>query len=125
KGLHEIQKSNCKTFLIANFDVEKIQTQLAPFLPKNAKIRSFDEIRLPHEMLSVPGPYLSPLNFATNFAFFRDEENVHTKLVTANYWSQYNRGKAITIWFHLMDENGHALATWTEVYDKPAQLITI
>ena len=33
--------------------------------------------------------YLDPMNFATNFAFFRDDGGHHPRLVTANYWAGY------------------------------------
>ena len=40
--------------------------------------------RLPQRMLTNPQRYLDPLNFATNFAFFRDAGGRHTRIVTAN-----------------------------------------
>ena len=40
-------------------------------------------------MLTNPRRYLDPLNFATNFCFFRDPDGLSTRLVTANYWAGY------------------------------------
>jgi len=39
-----------------------------------------DEARIPVGMLSVPDRYLNKLNFATNFAFFRDDDRMATRL---------------------------------------------
>ncbi len=77
-------------------------------------VLSFDAMRLPDDMLSDKARHLSNLNFATNFAFFRDADGHHTRLVTINYWSGYG-GKGGYIWFTLFDDAGRALAEWMEV----------
>ena len=46
-------------------------------------------MRIPEARLTNRRAYLDPLNFATNFALFRDTGTLHTRLVTANYWSGY------------------------------------
>ena len=58
-------------------------------LPAGARIVTLDEARIPDAMLSVPSRYLDKLNFATNFVFFRDDDRMATRLVSANYWSNY------------------------------------
>jgi hypothetical protein len=76
-------------------------------------VSSFDDIRLPDEMLTDAMNYLAPINFATNFAFFRDEAGRHTRLVTANYWTGHGAG-TVTLWLMLFDGDGAVLAEWRE-----------
>src|SRR5262249_28647264 len=57
--------------------------------------------------------YLDPLNFATNFAFFRDGAGRHTRVVTANYWAGYG-AKSIKLWLCLFGDDGTTLAQWHE-----------
>ena len=38
---------------------------------------------------SIRARYLDKLNFATNFAFFREADGLSTRLVSANYWAGY------------------------------------
>src|ERR1041385_6956466 len=74
----------------ARAPVAKLRTTgpVAIYDPHNL-LAGFDALRLPDDMLSDKARYLSNLNFATNFAFFRDGKGHHTRLVTANYWSAY------------------------------------
>ena len=44
------------------------------------------------ELLTNRTRYLDKLNFATNFAFFRDANGLSTRLVSANYWAGYGAG---------------------------------
>ena len=67
---------------------------------------------LPAEMLSDTRRYLNTLNFATNFAFFRDAGGHHTRLVSANYWTRYG-ARDVRVWCRLFDGAGKALADWT------------
>ena len=67
----------------------------------------------PADRLTNRRCYLDPLNFATNFAFFRDTERLHTRLATANYWSGYGGG-AVTCWLTLFGGDGEVLAEWCE-----------
>ena len=72
---------------------ERLIGQLAPYLPEAARVFSLDAMRIPAERLTNRRIYLDPLNFATNFAFFRDTGALHTRIVTANYWAGYGAGK--------------------------------
>jgi hypothetical protein len=99
--------------LVAAFDSERLVDHIRHLLPPEADVVSLDDLRLPDNMLTVRGPYLSGLNFATNLALFRDADGQHTRLVTANYWSGYG-AKAPEIWCCLMDHEGAALAEWRE-----------
>jgi hypothetical protein len=108
----ELGDHHAGAVLIAAFDTGAAASHIKP-LANGATILSFDALRLPDDMLSDKARYLSNLNFATNFAFFRDGDGQHTRLVTINYWSGYG-GKGGYIWFTLFDQNGAALATWKE-----------
>jgi hypothetical protein len=112
RPITEIADCGAATALIAGFDAATAAHHLKP-LATNAVLLSFDSLRLPADMLSDKARYLSNLNFATNFVFFRDADGHHTKLVTANYWSAYG-GTGGYIWFRLFDASGRAIADWKE-----------
>ncbi|HEX3485045.1 MAG TPA: hypothetical protein VHT51_08290, partial [Micropepsaceae bacterium] len=105
--------SQAGTVLIAAFDAGAATAHLRN-LVNGSSVLSFDALRLPDDMLSDRSRYLSNLNFATNFAFFRDGDGHHTRLVTINYWSGYG-GKGGYIWFTLFNGAGGAIAEWKEV----------
>jgi hypothetical protein len=109
----DLAGSNAASILIASFDAERLRQQLAPFLPTGARALGLDAMRIPDERLSNCRRYLDPLNFATNFAFFRDSGALHTRLVTANYWKGYGAAE-VTCWFTLFDGDGAVLADWSE-----------
>ncbi len=109
----EIGESGAEVVLVAAFDAERLVAHVRHLLPKGAEILSFDALRLPDELVTNRRAYLDPLNFAINFAFFRDEEGQHTRLVTANYWSGYG-AEDVSLWLMLFDANGNALAEWRE-----------
>ena len=64
-------------------------------------------------MLTNGRKYLDPLNFATNYAFFRDADGLSTRVVTANYWAGYG-ATAVRFWLRLFDEAGAVLAEWEQ-----------
>jgi hypothetical protein len=99
--------------LIAAFDAGRIASRIAHLLPKSAELVSLDEVKLPDALLTNRARYLDKLNFATNFAFFRDANGLSTRLVSANYWSGYGGG-AIRLWLRLFDATGRVLATWEQ-----------
>jgi hypothetical protein len=68
-------------------------------------------------MLTVPSRTLDRLNFATNFVFFRDQDGLSTRLVSANYWAGYGAGP-VRLWLRLFGADGAPLATWEQ--DLPA-----
>jgi hypothetical protein len=103
----------CKAILVAAFDAEKLVGQVRHLMPANTPWFSFDALRLPEDMLTDKRNYLANLNFATNFAFFRDAGGHHTRVVTANYWSTYG-GKNSQLWCYLIDEKGSKLAEWKD-----------
>jgi hypothetical protein len=99
------------TLLIAAFDSASIRRRLAGLLPDGAAVVSLDDVRLPTDMLTNPARTLDPLNYATNYAFFRDEGGLSTRLVSANYWSGYGTG-SVRLWLRLFGAEGQILATW-------------
>ncbi|MGH7123808.1 MAG: hypothetical protein ACREFI_05505, partial [Stellaceae bacterium] len=109
----EIGESGAEVVLIAGFDAERLVAHIRHLLPAGAEVLSLDPLRLPDELVTNRRLYLDPLNFATNFAFFRDEDGRHTRLVTANYWSGYGAGE-VSLWLMLFDAGGQALAQWRE-----------
>ncbi len=109
----ELPASRARSVFIAMFDAERLTGQLAPSLPETARVLSLDAMRLPEERLTNRRLYLDPLNFATNFAFFRDTATLHTRVVTANYWAGYG-AQSVTCWLTLFDDAGKIIAEWSE-----------
>lgn len=106
---------NCKAqhVLVAAFDAERFTGPVRHLMPQGAKLHSFDSLRLPENMLTDAKNYLSPMNFATNFAFFREEKGHHTRLVTANYWGNYGADD-VQLWCCLFAQDGKVLGQWQE-----------
>ena len=113
RALTDLPDSGARSVLIAAFDAARTAERLRPLLPPGAVLATLDAARLPADMLTVPNRYLDKLNFATNFAFFRDDGRMATRLVSANYWTAYGAGK-VRLWLRLYDGDGRALATWEE-----------
>ncbi len=108
-----LKDCNCKSILVAAFDAEKVVGHIRHLMPANTPWYSFDAFRLPDEMLSDKNRYLSPINFADNFAFFRDAGGQHTRVVSANYWGAYG-AKDSRCWCRLIDDKGATLAEWNQ-----------
>jgi hypothetical protein len=113
KPVTELAASCARSVFVATFDAERSIAQLRPYLPEGARVFSLDNMRIPAERVTSQSAYLDPLNFATNFAFFRDAKELHTRLVTANYWSAYGAG-TVTCWMTLFAGDGEILAEWCE-----------
>lgn len=120
--LTELAKSPAQALLILAFDTEQLLPAINPYLPEGMKIYSLDDVRL--EALGREGNYLTPLNFATNFAFFREQNGFHTRLITANYWHRYG-GKDVCFSCILFGEDGDILAQWEQPLDPCDHTITI
>jgi hypothetical protein len=99
--------------LVAAFDAGRFIDHIRHLVSPGAEIVSFDAIRLPEAWLTNRRNYLDPLNFSTNFAFFRDADGLHTRLVTANYWAGYGAGE-VALALILFDGAGQVLAEWRE-----------
>lgn len=124
EGVPALPKSTARAVLVAAFDADRLIGQLAPFLPANSDVFSLDAMRIPGERLTNPHRYLDPLNFATNFALFRDTDTVQTLLETSNYWSGYGSA-GITLWFTLFDGNGEIIAEWSDTPPPGAAVIKV
>jgi hypothetical protein len=110
--LTDLPRTDCRTVLIAAFEADRIRQRIAGFCPPGARILSLDEARLPPALLTTR-PYLDRLNFATNYAFFRDAEGLSTRLVSANYWARYGAAH-VKLWLRLFAGDGTPLATWEQ-----------
>jgi hypothetical protein len=113
RPLTELSGSGAKTVLIAAFDAGRIAARIRAMLPAGTAVLTLDEARLPETMLTNSARYLDRMNFATNFAFFRDAEGMSSRLVSANYWAGYGAG-AVRLWLRLYDADGAELATWEQ-----------
>jgi hypothetical protein len=120
----DLDRSRARAVFVAAFDVERILAQMRPYLPDGAAVFSLDKMRIPADRLTNSRSYLDPLNFATNFAFFRDAGGLHTRLVTANYWSGYGAGQ-VRCWMTLFADDGRILAEWCEDRKPPSSTIIL
>lgn len=122
--LTKLARSSARSVFVAAFDAERIIEQLQPCLPEGIQTFSLDAMRIPSDRLTNRRNYLDPLNFATNFAFFRDAGGLHTRLVTANYWSGYGSA-SVTGWMTLFAGSGEILAEWCEGFGPTGSAIIL
>jgi hypothetical protein len=120
----ELAVSGAALVFVTAFDAERLVQHIAHLLPAGAEVVSLDELRLDASLLTNPRNYLDPLNFATNFAFFRDRDGMHTRLVTANYWSNYG-GKQTSLALTLFDAAGAILAKWHQPLEPGQSAVVI
>lgn len=99
------------TVLVAAFAADKAIHRVRALT--GAEVLSLDEARIPADRLSNPKRYLDPVNFATNFVFFRDDGRFGTRLTTANYWSGYGAAR-VKLFLRLYSAAGEVLAEWQE-----------
>ncbi|MDB5392615.1 MAG: hypothetical protein JWM91_121 [Rhodospirillales bacterium] len=113
RPLSEFLYSAASMIFVADFDSERLLSRLGPYRPAVAEVESFDALRLGPEFLTDPGNYLEPLNFVSDFLFFRDADGLHTSVSTINYW--YDRGARDTrLWCRLFGADGAVLADWEQ-----------
>src|SRR5947208_758502 len=122
--IDELADSGARSVLVAAFDAERLIGQLQSYLPAGAEVLSLDRMRIPEERLTNRRAYLDPLNFATNFALFRDTGTLHTRVVTVNYWAGYGSAE-IACWLTLFDGNGEIIAEWCERAGNAMAALTI
>ena len=124
RPVSELSGSGASVVLVAAFDAGRLIDQIRHLVPDGADVLSFDELRIPDAFLTNTRQYLAPINFATNFAFFRDGGGHHTRLVTANYWGGYG-AKDARIWATLFDGDGQRIATWEQPLGGPNATVVI
>jgi hypothetical protein len=113
KLVTELPASKATSLFVTAFDAPRLTDQIKHLITAGMSVHSLDALRLPDNMISDRARYLSPLNFATNFVFFRDGQGHHTRLVTANYWGGYG-AKDVRYWCRLYDGGGAPLAEWED-----------
>lgn len=124
RPLTALADSTAPLVFVGEFDSALNASRLGPYLPEAAKIAGLDSLRLGPEWLTNPAQYLDPLNFASDFLFFRDAEGLHTTISTINYW--HGHGATETrLWCRLFGADGAALATWEQTLPAGACSITL
>ncbi|MGO9174203.1 MAG: hypothetical protein ACLP7P_19870 [Rhodomicrobium sp.] len=108
-----LRDSKASSLFITAFEASRLAGQIEHLMAPNMTLHSLDALRLPGDMLSDRARYLAPLNFATNFVFFREAQGHHTRLVSANYWGAYG-AKNVRFWCRLYGEGGELLAGWED-----------
>lgn len=103
--------SGATAVFVAAFDANRLVDQIRHLVPHGTRVFTLDSLKLPDDLLTNRHHYLAPLNFATNFAFFRDGDGHHTRVVTANYWTGYGARDPF-LWLCLFDGDGGILAQW-------------
>jgi hypothetical protein len=120
----DLPESDAAIVFVAAFDTERTVDHIRHLIPKSADIVSLDDMRIEPAWLTNDRAYLDPVNFATNFAFFRDQGGMHTRLVTANYWSGYG-ATGIVLHAILFGADGAVLAEWDVSVADAVETITI
>ncbi len=105
--------SKADLLFVVAFDADRLLTQIYGLLPAGVACLTLKSLRLPDNFISADREYLSPINFGTNFAFFRDVGDLHTTLTTVNYWHGYG-ACGVKLWFCLFDDAGVVLAAWEQ-----------
>jgi hypothetical protein len=113
RPITELPRARTDIVLIAAFDADRLIARIKPLVPSGASVLTLDQIKLPAKWLTNPARYLDALNFATNFAFYRDDGHFGTRLTTANYWSAYG-AKSVRFFMRLYDIAGGVLAEWEQ-----------
>ena len=113
RAIVDLVESSARAVLITSFDADRHTARLRDFLPEGTEVVTLDAVRLPDALLTNRRRYLDPINFATNFVFFRDDDRMGTRLVTANYWSGYGAVQ-IRIWCRLFDQGGTVIAEFEQ-----------
>ncbi|MEL0019681.1 MAG: hypothetical protein VW709_07375 [Rickettsiales bacterium] len=109
----DLPVSGAATVFLTAFDADRLADHIRHLVPAGAELVTLDQVRLDDEMISSAKRYIEPINFATNFAFFRDQEGHHTRVVTANYWAGYG-AENVWMWCCLFDADGTVLVDWRE-----------
>jgi len=124
----EMKDSTAKILLVATFGMQHTLPHFRHLIPAGAELVSFDDLRIPEDMLSNKRNYTDNLNFATNFVWFREGAGLHTRLFTANFWAGYKPPGNVTdsaLWLCLFDADGKKIAEWKEELGNKVSAFTI
>ncbi len=124
KPVTDLPATDAAAVLVMAFDATRLVDHIRHLVPPGANLVTLDAMRLPDDRLGNRAHYLDPLNFATNFAFFRDGDNQHCRVVTANYWHGYG-ARDVRLWCTLLDEDGGELAGWDQPLADAAVSVVI
>ncbi len=113
RPLTDLVAARVATVLIATFDTGRLTARIASFVPASATVLTLNEVKLPEYLITNSERYLDAVNFATNFAFFRDDDHFGTRLTTANYWAGYG-ARSVKLFIRLYDRAGLVLTEWQQ-----------
>ena len=113
RALIDLAAARVNKVLIAAFESPRLTARISPLLAPGATVLTLDEAKLPSALITIRDRYLDALNFATNFAFFRDDDLHGTRLTTANYWAAYG-AQSVSFFMRLYDAAGSVLAQWQQ-----------
>jgi hypothetical protein len=113
RALIDLPAAPASRVLIAAFDARRMVARMDSLLPPGAAALTLDDAKLPTSLITNQARYLDAVNFATNFAFFRDDDLFGTRLTTANYWSAYG-ARSVSFFMRLYDASGSLLAQWQQ-----------
>lgn len=115
---------DCDMLLILAFDAKRYHDHIRHLLPSNCQVITLDEIRISDDMLTVKNDYLHRYNWATNFVWFKEQDGIHTRLVSANYWVKYG-AKEVMVYMYLLDQNGKEIKRWTHTMANRQELFIL
>jgi hypothetical protein len=124
RPLVELPSARATAVLIAAFDAHRQTARVRSLAPHIATVATLDEVRLPDRWINNSARYLDAANFATNYAFFRDDDHFATRLTTLNYWSGYG-ARSVTLLLRLYDDGGRLLADWQHELPQAAAGIVL
>ena len=87
-------------------------TASATSCPPAAEIVTLDDARIPEAMLTNPRRYLDRLNFATNYAFFREAARPVHPPRHRELLGRATARAQVRLWLRLFDAAGAVLAEW-------------
>lgn len=120
----ELPKCNADVLFVPAFDAAPLLAQVQHLIPAGCEVITLDDMRIPANLLTDKRQYLNKLNFATNFAFFRDEDGRHTRITTANYWGGYG-ARDTFLWCRLFGGDGAVLADFEMPLTKANGIVSI
>ena len=124
KPVDQIGEHLPSAVLLLAFEGDKHLSHFRHLLPESCQIVTLDETKIPEEFLTKKDHYLQPLNFSTNFGFFREQGSEHTRISFVNYWGSYGATSA-RFWLCLFDEQGTKIAEWEQSMGGSGEMLVI